>query len=172
MGSSQENRAAIGLRIVDAIGNTDTFGGGTEVVIVDGCGGSLPFSAGVLEVANQLPLFGIHAQHRIAVLVELIPLPAEITELAVAVGSGTGGDRLTVLRLTSIPSRLSCRAIFSVVFRVHFMSLIGSPAVSLSISFWIASITAGVFFPLVCGLPLQPAPGPPLRPGPIVAVVL
>jgi hypothetical protein len=33
-----------------------------------------------------------------------------------------------------------------VVFLVHFSPLIGSPAVSLSISLWIASITAGVFF--------------------------
>ena len=90
VGSSQENRAAIGLRIVDATVNADAFGGGAEVVIIDGRGSSLPFSAGVLEVANQLSLFGIHAQNRIAALLELIPLPAEIAELAVAVGSGTG----------------------------------------------------------------------------------
>ena len=76
--------------------NGDAFGGGTEVMIVDGGGGSLPFGAGVLEVTDQLPLFGIHAQNRISPLLELIPLPAETPELAVAVGSGTGRDRLAV----------------------------------------------------------------------------
>ncbi|HXB69643.1 MAG TPA: hypothetical protein VNY05_15440 [Candidatus Acidoferrales bacterium] len=35
-------------------------------------------------------------QNRITALLELIPLPAEIAELAVAVGSGTGGDRVAV----------------------------------------------------------------------------
>ena len=43
-------------------------------------------------------------------------------------------SRPTVLRPTAIPSRWRCLAILSVVFRVHFSPLIGSPAVSLSIS--------------------------------------
>jgi hypothetical protein len=42
------------------------------------------------EVTDQRPLFGIHAQHRIAALLELIPLPIEMAELPVAVGSRTG----------------------------------------------------------------------------------
>src|ERR1022692_1702750 len=77
-------------------GNGDACGCGTEVMIVDSSRGSFPLCAGVLEVTNQLPLLGIHAQNRISALLELIPLPAEITELAVAVGSGTGRDRLAV----------------------------------------------------------------------------
>ena len=56
----------------------------------------LPFHSRVLEVADQLPLFGIHAQHWIAALFELIPLPTEIAELAVAIGSRTGGNLLAV----------------------------------------------------------------------------
>jgi hypothetical protein len=39
VGSPQENRAAVGLRIVDAIRNTDASGGRTEVMIVDIGGG-------------------------------------------------------------------------------------------------------------------------------------
>ena len=35
VGNSQKDRAAIGLRIVDAIGNGDAFGCGAEVMIVD-----------------------------------------------------------------------------------------------------------------------------------------
>src|SRR4249920_722737 len=46
----------------------------------------------------------------------------------------------------------------------------GSPAVSLSISLWIASITSGVFFPQAYALHRRPALGPPQHPEPIVAV--
>ena len=96
VGSSKENRAAIGLSIVDAIRNADALGGGAEVMIVDIAGRLLPFNSGILEVTDQLPLFGIHAQDRIAALFELITLPAEIAELAVAVGSRTGGNLLAI----------------------------------------------------------------------------
>ena len=41
----------------------------------------------------------------------------------------------TLLRLTTIRNRWRCRAIFAVVFLVHFSPLMGSPAVSCSISF-------------------------------------
>src|SRR5580692_11408608 len=71
----------------------------------------------------------------------------------------------------AIPNRLSCRAICSVVLLVHFSPLIGSPAVSLSISLWMASITAGVFFPPACARHLRPAPGPRPHPEPAGAVV-
>jgi hypothetical protein len=50
MGSSQKNGAAVGLSIVDAIRNGNAFGGGAEVMIVDGCGGAFPFGAGVLKL--------------------------------------------------------------------------------------------------------------------------
>src|ERR1039457_117280 len=78
VGSSQEHTAAVGLGIVDAIRNADALGGGTEVMIVDICGGLLPFHSRVLEVSNQLSLFGIHAEDRIATFFELITLPTEI----------------------------------------------------------------------------------------------
>ena len=96
VGSSQEHTAAVGLGIIDAIRNADTLGGGSEVMIVNLGGGSLPLHSGVLEVTDQLPLFGIHAEDRIAAFFELIPLPTEIAELAVAVGSRTGGNLLAI----------------------------------------------------------------------------
>src|SRR6266849_2635155 len=96
VGSSQEHTAAVGLGIVDAIRNADALGGGTEVMIVDISGGVLPLHPGVLEVPDQLPLFGVHAQHRIAAPFELIPLPTEIAELAVTVGRRPGGHRLAI----------------------------------------------------------------------------
>ena len=96
VGSPQEHTAAVSLGIVDAIRDADALGGGAEVMIVDISGSLLPFHSKVLEVTDQFPLFGIHAQHRIAPLLELIPLPTEIAELAVAVGSRTGGNVLAV----------------------------------------------------------------------------
>ena len=96
VGSPQEHTASVGLGIVDAIPNADSLGGGAEVMIVDLSGGLLPFSSGILEVTDQLPLFGIHAQDRITALFELITLSAEIAELAVAVGSRTGGNLLAI----------------------------------------------------------------------------
>src|SRR3972149_789221 len=45
-------------------------------------------------------------------------------------------------------------AIFSGVIRVHFLPVIGSPAVSNSRIFLISSITSGVFFPPFCAHPL------------------
>ena len=85
MGSSQEHTTAVGLGIVDTIRNADALGGGTKVMIVDRRGGLLPLHSRVLKVTDQLPLFSIHAQDRIATLFKLIALPAKIAELAVAV---------------------------------------------------------------------------------------
>src|SRR6266849_6178193 len=109
VGGSQEHTAAVGLGIVDAIRNADTVGGGAEVMIVDIGGRLLPFHSRVLEVTDQFPLFSIHAQHRIAALFELIPLPTEIAELAVAVGSRTGGNPFAVgtQRILHLPEQPS-----------------------------------------------------------------
>src|SRR5260370_23063310 len=65
-------------------------------MIVDISGGLLPFNSGIFEVTDQLPLFCIHAQDRIAALFEPVTLSAEIAELAVTVGSRTGGNPLSV----------------------------------------------------------------------------
>ena len=59
-------------------------------MIVDVSVSLLPFHSWVLEVTDQLPLFGIYAQHRIAALLEPIPLPTEIAELPFAVESRSG----------------------------------------------------------------------------------
>src|SRR5258707_12301480 len=66
-------------------------------MIVDISGGLLPFNSGIFEVTDQLPLFCIHAQDRIAALFEPVTLSAEIAELAVTVGSRNGGNPLAIL---------------------------------------------------------------------------
>src|SRR5450759_889521 len=96
VGSTEENGAAVGLSVVDAEGNPDAHGVGAEIMILDLGGGQLPFDTGVLEVANQLSLLGVHAQHRIAALFKPVPLTGEIAELTVAVATGTGGNPLAV----------------------------------------------------------------------------
>lgn len=53
---------------------------------------------------------------------------------------------LTVFLLTFIPIELSSSAIFRAVFLVHFRPVIGSPAVSYSISLLIFSVTSDIFF--------------------------
>src|SRR5260370_36455460 len=95
VGSPQEHTASVGLGIVDAIRNADTLGGRAEVMIVDISGGLLPFNSGIFEVTDQLPLFCIHAQDRIAALFEPVTLSAEIAELAVTVGSRNCGNSLS-----------------------------------------------------------------------------
>src|SRR5712691_9516679 len=72
----------------------------------------LPFDPGVLEVANQFPLFGVHAYHRITAPFEEIPLPADVAELPVAVGAGTGGDVLAIgtQRKLHLPQQTPYRA--------------------------------------------------------------
>ena len=55
-------------------------------------------------------------------------------------------NRATVFGLTEIPVLVSSDAILTVVLRVHFSSVIGSPAVSCFRSSWIREMISGVFF--------------------------
>src|SRR5580704_10940594 len=185
MGSSQENRATVGLRIIDAIRNADALGGGTEVVIVDVGGGWLPLNTGVLKVPNQLPFFGIHAQNRIATLLELIPLPAEIAELAVAVRSGAGGNSLAVgtqgkLHLPQQPTYGIAADRDSQPLELAGDLVRGlpgplQPADRVAGGFSFHQLVDRIdhrwrFFPPACGRHPGPAPGPRPHPGPTVAV--
>src|SRR5664280_3217263 len=67
---------------------------------------------------------------------------------------------------------ISCRtcAIFSVVLRVHFSPVMGSPAVSCSRRISMASIISGVFFPPACARRPFCGRGPLPRPELTVAV--
>ncbi len=61
---SEKDGAAMGQQIVDAVRNGHTSGVRAEVVVVDQHRRAIPLGAGVLEVAHQLALLGIHADHR------------------------------------------------------------------------------------------------------------
>src|SRR6202034_4537285 len=101
-------------------------------------------------------------------------------KLLIAIGAGVAGNRFaidtqgksiscsrraTVLGETEIPCLTRTWAIFSVVFRVHFIPVMGSPAVSCSRIDSMAWTISGVFFPAVSGLRRSCVLGPLLPPG-------
>src|SRR6266581_4026642 len=106
-------------------------------------------------------------------------------ELLIAVRTGVGGDLLAVdsqreihlvektrdriLAETGISICCRTSAIFSVVLRVHFSPVMGSPAVSCSRRTSMASIISGVFFPAACARRPLCVRGPLLRPEPTTA---
>ena len=96
MGGADDHEAAVGADIVDAVGDGDGDGLGTEVVVVDGLGSLRPDATGVLEVADQFTLLGIDADAGQAALGELHALLGEVLELLVAVWTGACRDALVV----------------------------------------------------------------------------
>ena len=64
MRDSEKNRATIGQQVVAAVRNGHAGGVGAEVVVVDRYRGAIPLGAGVLEVAQQFALLGIHTDQR------------------------------------------------------------------------------------------------------------
>jgi len=65
-------------------------------VVVDQRGDALPFPAGILEIAHQLPLLGIDTDNGIAVPTESATQAGNVTELLVAGRAVPRGDLLTV----------------------------------------------------------------------------
>ena len=63
-GRADEDRAGIGLRIVDPVGDGAALGFGAKVVILHQFGDAVPLGAGILERANEFLLLGIDADHR------------------------------------------------------------------------------------------------------------
>ena len=87
MRDAHHDRASIGEQIVDAVRDGDTGGIGAEIVIVDQARRQIPARAGILEVADQFALLGIHANDGKAAALESVSKIAEIEELIVAVGT-------------------------------------------------------------------------------------
>ena len=63
MGDADGNHAAVEHRVVDPIGESHTVGIGEEIVIVDLDRRAVLFGAGLLEVADHLPLLAIHTDN-------------------------------------------------------------------------------------------------------------
>jgi hypothetical protein len=72
------HQTVIGLRIVDSIGDSYPLGVASEVMVFDDLRFALPLYPGILEFPNQLFLFRIHADDRLAVGGRFLPLPADV----------------------------------------------------------------------------------------------
>jgi hypothetical protein len=83
-GGAEHDGAGVAAQVIDAIGQRDALGIGEEVVIVDFRGLSPPGPAGILEVADQLPLFAIDADDGEVCGLEAATLGVDRLELAIA----------------------------------------------------------------------------------------
>ena len=61
MRDAYEDRASVGEQVIDAVRDRDADGIGTEIVIIDAHGRSVPLDAIVFEIADQFSFFGIDA---------------------------------------------------------------------------------------------------------------
>src|SRR5580704_1400452 len=93
---SQKHRAAVGQRIVDAVGSYQSLGLGPKVVILDQNRIAIPFGSGVLEVANQFLLLGIDTEDGQALGGKSFLLLGDVEELWIAVRTPGGGDLFAV----------------------------------------------------------------------------
>jgi len=96
VGDAYEHRTAVGLRVINAVGEGDTLGQRAKVVVVDWRGNATPLAADVLEVAHQFSLFGINADDGIAVPAEAASQSGDVAELLIACGALPGADLFAV----------------------------------------------------------------------------
>jgi len=94
--NADDNGAAVGEGLVDAVRDGNTDGIGAEVVIMNGPGSVVPTSAMVFEVADQFALFGIDANDGQVAAAKTLAQIGNVIELKVAVGTGIGSDVLLV----------------------------------------------------------------------------
>src|SRR5258708_7966475 len=83
--------AAVVRRIVNAAGDADSAGVGAEVMIVHPNRRSIPFGAGVLEVADRFAFLTVDADDGKALTPEACPQRGNIPELPIPVRTGVGG---------------------------------------------------------------------------------
>src|SRR5262249_58732495 len=84
MGGADQHEAAVARCIVHPKRNAASEGGAGEVMVEDRTGLLAPAGAWVLEVAHQLLLLGVHAQHGPTAAAKAPALPLHELELGVA----------------------------------------------------------------------------------------
>ena len=153
-----DGAAVVVRRVVNAVGDADAAGVGA-IVIVHSNRRTIPFSSDVFEVPDQFSLLTVDADDGKTLTLEACPQRGNMLELLIPIRTRVGGDLLPVntqknpfgrageKRYWPKPEYRSHRensAMFSVVLRVHFSPVMGSPAVSCSRMISI-SIISGVF---------------------------
>ncbi len=94
--NADADSAAVIGRVVNAVGDAHAAGIGAEVVIVHRNWRAIPFDAGVFEIANQFAFLAIDADDRKALTLEASPQRRNMLELLIPVGTGVGGDLLSI----------------------------------------------------------------------------
>ena len=92
MRDANHDGASIGEEIIDAVRYGDAGGVRAEIVIVDQARGQIPAHSGILEIADQFALLGIHADDGVAPTLESVPKIAEIEELIIAIRTMVGRE--------------------------------------------------------------------------------
>ena len=95
-GDADGDEAAVGQRVVDAVGDGQAGGMGAEVVIVDRDRGRFPAHAGVAEASDQLFLLAVDTENRGVAARAVTPQLRDELELVVAFGGRAGRDALVV----------------------------------------------------------------------------
>ena len=88
--------SSIGEEITDAVRYGDAGGVRAEIVIVDQARGQIPAHSGILEIADQFALFGIHADDGVATTLESVSKIAQVEELSIAIGTVIGREFLVI----------------------------------------------------------------------------
>ena len=86
--NTDNDGAAVGDSIVNAVRDSDTDGVGTEVVVVNQARGLPPAGARILEVANEFTLLRIHADDGRMSPAEAVAHVSNVVELEIAVCTG------------------------------------------------------------------------------------
>jgi hypothetical protein len=94
--SANHDGASIGEEIIDSVRYGDTDGVRAKIVIVDQARGQIPAQSGILEIADQFALLGIHADDGVAPTLESVSKVAEIEELIIAIGTVVGRELLVI----------------------------------------------------------------------------
>jgi hypothetical protein len=79
MRDAHHDRSSIGEQIVDAVWDGDAGGVGAEIVVIDQAGRQIPARARILEVADQLALFGVDADDGQGAALEALPKITQLT---------------------------------------------------------------------------------------------
>jgi hypothetical protein len=94
--NADEHGAAVGKRLVDAIGDTYSVGVGEEIVVVYQDRRTVPLAASILEVADHLAFLAIDTDDGYTAFLKVGPEHGDLLELLIAMRTGIGGDLFPV----------------------------------------------------------------------------
>ena len=96
MRGANQNRAAMGLHIIQAAGNGQALGQRAKVVVVDRNRLPAPDLAGIFERSHQLLLLGVHTDNGQLLAGELLALELQVTELPIPFRALPAGETLAI----------------------------------------------------------------------------